>query len=113
MQAAYSALGVPYKWGGDNPDDGFDCSGLTMWSWAQAGISLPHSSSAQYASIPHVSKDALQPGDLLFFYQPISHVAMYVGNNQMIQATHPGSVVSLSTIDSYWWAVYSGAGRPG
>src|SRR5438876_3023038 len=113
VDAAYSALGVPYKWGGSNPDEGFDCSGLTMWSWAQAGVSLPHSSSAQYSAIPHVSKDALQPGDLLFFYQPISHVAMYVGNNQMIQATHPGSVVSLSTIDSYWWAVYSGAGRPG
>ncbi len=113
VDAAYSALGVPYKWGGSNPDEGFDCSGLTMWSWAQGGVSLPHSSSAQYASIPHVSKDALRPGDLLFFYQPISHVAMYVGNNQMIHATHPGSVVSLSALDSYWWAVFTGAGRPG
>lgn len=113
VQAAYSALGVPYKWGGSNPDEGFDCSGLTMWSWAQAGVSLPHSSAAQYAALPHVSKDAIQPGDLLFFYQPISHVAIYVGNNQMIQATHPGTVSSLDTIDSYWWAVFSGAGRPG
>jgi cell wall-associated NlpC family hydrolase len=113
VNAAYSALGVPYKWGGSNPDEGFDCSGLTMWSWAQAGVSLPHSSSAQYGAIPHVSKDALKPGDLLFFYQPISHVAMYVGNNQMIHATHPGSVVSLDTIDDYWWALFTGAGRPG
>jgi cell wall-associated NlpC family hydrolase len=113
VKAAYSALGVPYTWGGSNPDDGFDCSGLTMWSWAQAGVSLPHSSSAQYGAVPHVSKDGLQPGDLLFFYQPISHVAIYVGNNQMIHATHPGSVVSLDTLDSYWWAVFSGAGRPG
>jgi cell wall-associated NlpC family hydrolase len=112
VSAAYSALGVPYEWGGSNPDEGFDCSGLTMWSWAQAGVSLPHSSSAQYGAIPHVSKDALKPGDLLFFYQPISHVAMYVGNNQMIHATHPGSVVSLDTIDSYWWALFTGAGRP-
>jgi cell wall-associated NlpC family hydrolase len=112
VDAAYSALGVPYKWGGSNPDEGFDCSGLTMWSWAQAGVSLPHSSSAQYGAVPHVSRDALQPGDLLFFYQPISHVAMYVGNNQMIHATHPGSVVSLDTIDDYWWAEFTGAGRP-
>src|SRR5439155_9212297 len=52
VDAAYSALGVPYKWGGSNPDEGFDCSGLTMWSWAQAGVSLPHSSSAQYGAVP-------------------------------------------------------------
>jgi peptidoglycan DL-endopeptidase CwlO len=113
VQAAYSVIGVPYKWGGDDPEEGFDCSGMTMWSWAQAGVSLPHSSSAQYASIPHVSKDAIQPGDLLFFYQPISHVGMYVGNNQMIHATHPGSTVVLETLASYWWDVFTGAGRPG
>jgi cell wall-associated NlpC family hydrolase len=113
VHAAYSAIGVPYLWGGDNPQEGFDCSGLTMWSWAQAGVSLPHSSAAQYAAIPHVSKDDLKPGDLLFFYQPISHVAIYVGHNQMIEAHHPGTSVSLDTIDSYWWAVFVGAGRPG
>jgi peptidoglycan DL-endopeptidase CwlO len=113
VQAAYSAIGVPYLWGGDNPNDGFDCSGLTMWSWAQAGVSLPHSSYAQYAVIPHVSRDDLKPGDLLFFYDPISHVSIYVGNNQMIQAHHPGVVVSLDTISDYWWAVFVGAGRPG
>jgi len=113
VQAAYSAIGVPYRWGGDNPDEGFDCSGLTMWSWAQAGVSLPHSSYAQYAAIPHVSRDELRPGDLLFFYYPISHVSIYVGNNQMIQAHHPGTVVSLDTITGYWWAVFVGAGRPG
>jgi peptidoglycan DL-endopeptidase CwlO len=113
VDAAYSVIGVPYKWGGDDPQEGFDCSGMTMWSWAQAGVSLPHSSAAQYAATPRVSKDSLQPGDLLFFYSPISHVGMYVGNNQMIHATHPGSVVQLVTLESYWWAVYVGAGRPG
>src|SRR5439155_23030416 len=71
VAAARSVIGVPYKYGGDNPKDGFDCSGLTMWSWAQGGVSLPHSSAAQYNAVPHVSKDALRPGDLLFFYQPI------------------------------------------
>src|SRR5207247_430676 len=79
VRAAYSAIGVPYKWGGSNPKEGFDCSGLTMWSWGQAGVSLPHSSAAQYAMLPHVSRGDLKPGDLLFFYSPISHVAIYVG----------------------------------
>src|SRR6266511_2788250 len=74
VAAARSAIGVPYKYGGDDPKEGFDCSGLTMWAWAQGGVSLPHSSAAQYGAVPHVSKDALRPGDLLFFYQPISHV---------------------------------------
>src|SRR6266545_1527240 len=113
VAAARSAIGVPYKYGGDDPKEGFDCSGLTMWAWAQGGVSLPHSSAAQYGAVPHVSKDALRPGDLLFFYQPISHVGMYIGNNQMIHATHPGGSVTLDTLTSYWWAVYSGAGRPG
>jgi len=113
VAAARSVIGVPYKYGGDNPQDGFDCSGLTMWAWAQGGVTLPHSSAAQYGAIPHVSKDALRPGDLVFFYQPISHVGIYVGNNQMIHSTHPGGSVTLDTLSSYWWAVFSGAGRPG
>ncbi|HEY3209063.1 MAG TPA: NlpC/P60 family protein [Actinomycetota bacterium] len=113
VRAAYSAIGVPYKWGGSNPKEGFDCSGLTMWSWAQAGVSLPHSSAAQYAVLPHVGRGQLKPGDLLFFYTPISHVAMYVGGNQMIHAKHPGTTVAKETISSYYWAVYVGAGRPG
>lgn len=113
VRAAYSAIGVRYKWGGSNPKEGFDCSGLTMWSWAQAGVSLPHSSAAQYAMLPHVSRNELKPGDLLFFYSPISHVAIYVGGNQMIHAKHPGTTVAKEAISSYYWAVYSGAGRPG
>jgi cell wall-associated NlpC family hydrolase len=113
VKAAYSAIGVPYKWGGSSPKEGFDCSGLTMWSWAQAGVSLPHSSAAQYAMLPHVGRGQLEPGDLLFFYSPISHVAMYVGGNQMIHAKHPGTTVAKETISSYYWAVYQGAGRPG
>src|SRR6266536_3945966 len=113
VRAAYSAIGVPYKWGGANPKEGFDCSGLTMWSWSQAGVSLPHSSAAQYAVLPHVRRNELKPGDLLFFYSPISHVAMCVGGNQMIHAKHPGTTVARESISSYYWAVYAGAGRPG
>jgi cell wall-associated NlpC family hydrolase len=63
--------------------------------------------------LPHVDKADLKPGDLLFFYSPIHHVAIYVGNNQMIHAPHEGTVVTLTTIASYYWAIYVGAGRPG
>ena len=90
-----------------------DCSGLTMWSWAHAGVYLPHSSSAQYSAVPHVSFDQLQPGDLLFFYSPIHHVAIYVGGGQMIHETHPGTVAHVEGLTSYWMAYYVGAGRPG
>ncbi len=109
VAAAFSAIGVPYVWGGDNPQDGFDCSGLTMWSWAQGGVSLPHSSAAQYDAVPHVSQDDLQPGDLLFFYSPIHHVAIYVGGGMVIEALHPGTTVLEDVPD---WANYVGAGRP-
>lgn len=113
VAAAYSAIGTPYVWGGSSPSQGFDCSGLTMWAWAHAGVSLPHSSAAQYAVLPHISSSQLQPGDLLFFYSPIHHVALYVGGNQVIHATNPSVPVKLETLSSYWWDVYVGAARPG
>lgn len=109
VAAAYSVLGRPYVWGAAGPGS-FDCSGLTMWSWAHAGVSLPHSSRAQYGSGARVSKSALQPGDLLFFYSPISHVGMYVGGGRMIAAPNSGSVVRLSTPQ---WGSFVGAVRPG
>jgi cell wall-associated NlpC family hydrolase len=88
--AADSALGSPYVWGTAGPDT-FDCSGLTSWAYAQAGVYLPHSSAAQASSgavVPSLSE--AQPGDLLFFYSPISHVSLYVGGGAMIHARHPG-----------------------
>ena len=111
VQAAYSVLGVPYQWGGASPETGFDCSGLTMWSWAHGGVSLPHSSQAQYASLPHVSRSQLQPGDLVFFYTPIHHVGIYVGGDQMIHSPHTGSYVQVSTFSTY--PEFVGAARPG
>ncbi len=110
LEAAYSAIGTPYQWGGASPETGFDCSGFTMWSWAHAGVSLPHSSAAQYGSLPHVAREDLQAGDLLFFYSPISHVAMYVGGGRMIHASHPGTTVSVVAV---YWDSFSGAARPG
>jgi cell wall-associated NlpC family hydrolase len=109
IQAAYSVIGTPYVWGAADPSVGFDCSGLTMWSWAQAGVSLPHSSAAQYAALPHVDRSNLQPGDLLFFYTPISHVGMYLTPSTMIDANHPGDVVNVRAIN---WDSFVGAARP-
>jgi cell wall-associated NlpC family hydrolase len=110
MQAAYSVIGTPYQFGGASPETGFDCSGFTAWAWAHAGVYLPHSSAAQYASLPHVAQADLQPGDLVFFYSPISHVGMYVGGGQMIHSPHTGSVVSVVPI---YWDSFVGAARPG
>jgi len=110
---AWNLIGIPYVWGSADPSVGLDCSGLTLVAWQAGGVSLPHSSAMQYAAVPHVSKDQLQPGDLLFFYTPIHHVAIYVGNNTMIHATHPGELSHAETISSYWWAIFVGAGRPG
>lgn len=109
MAAARSVLGTPYHWGMAIPHVGMDCSGLTMWSWGQAGVSLPHSSQAQYGVVTHISKDQLRPGDLLFFYWPIHHVAIYIGGGMMIEESHPGTVAHVIAI---YWQYFTGAGRP-
>jgi cell wall-associated NlpC family hydrolase len=110
LDAAYSVIGTPYQWGGSSPETGFDCSGFTMWAWSHAGVSLPHSSEAQYSALPHVGREDLQAGDLLFFYSPISHVGMYVGSGRMIHSPHTGSVVSVVAV---YWDSFVGAARPG
>jgi cell wall-associated NlpC family hydrolase len=109
IDAAYSMIGVPYQFGGSSPESGFDCSGFTMWAWAHAGVSLPHSSAMQYAVLPHVAQSDLQPGDLVFFYSPIHHVGMYVGGGQMIDSPYTGTVVQVRAVE---WSVYVGAARP-
>jgi len=112
VQAAESQLGVPYRWGAEDPGVGFDCSGLTQWSWGRAGVSIPRTAQAQYDAIVHVPMSALEPGDLLFWddgTSSIQHVAMYVGNGQVIQAPRSGENVSYSAI---WTNGLVGAGRP-
>ena len=112
IDAARQVIGTQYVFGSADPSVGFDCSGLTSWAWAQAGVSLPHSSFMQYAVLPHVSLDQIQPGDLLFFYTPISHVALYIGGGMMIHARHPGpgGEVQETAISAYDQPV--GAARP-
>jgi len=127
IDAAMAYLGTPYAWGGGGtrgpgpgqaPDlgiIGFDCSGLTQYAYAQAGISIPRNSRAQYAALPKVSSDDLQAGDLVFWAtdpsnpSTIYHVALYLGNGKVVQAPESGDVVKVSTM---WWRGYAGAARP-
>jgi cell wall-associated NlpC family hydrolase len=106
---AMAQVGDAYVYGASGPD-AYDCSGLTMASWAQAGVALPHSSSAQYSSGPQVPASALQPGDLVFYYSPISHVGMYIGNGMIVHAANPSTGVQVAGLYSM---PFSGAVRPG
>jgi len=107
VRAALSQVGKGYRFAAAGPDY-YDCSGLTMWAWAQAGVSLPHYSKAQYEQLPHVPLDALQPGDLVFFYGDIHHVGIYIGGGQMVDAANPALGVRVAGIGG---AI--GAARPG
>ncbi len=102
IAAAKSKIGSSYVWGTAGPTT-FDCSGLTSWAYAQAGVYLPHSSAAQAAAFPSVPYSAAQPGDLLFFYSPISHVALYIGGGMMIHARNPGpgGQVQIGSVAGY------------
>jgi cell wall-associated NlpC family hydrolase len=107
---ALAQLGTPYVWGGAAPG-GFDCSGLVMWAYAQVGVSLPHSTYAQYAMGVPVSQDQLQPGDLVFF-DGVGHVGIYIGGGQFVHAPHTGDVVKVSSLSEGWYAAtYVGARR--
>jgi peptidoglycan DL-endopeptidase CwlO len=96
---ARAQVGKPYCYGGEGSSC-YDCSGLTMMAWQQAGISLPHSSAAQYNVGRRISASELQPGDLVFYYSPISHVSIYIGGGQRISATHTGDYVRVQSLGS-------------
>jgi peptidoglycan DL-endopeptidase CwlO len=105
---ALRQIGDRYVWGASGPD-GWDCSGLTSAAWRAAGVSLPHSSRQQYASGRKVPRSELAPGDLVYFYSPISHVGIYLGNGNMVHAPNPGRRVEIAPISRMPWA---GATRP-
>lgn len=96
VDAALSKVGSAYVWGAAGPNS-FDCSGLTSWAWKQAGVSIPRTSGAQYG-LTSVPLDQLQPGDLVTYYSPVSHVAMYIGNGQVVQASTESKPVYVTDL---------------
>jgi cell wall-associated NlpC family hydrolase len=99
VDTALAQLGDPYVWAGAGPN-AFDCSGLTQFSYAAAGIKLPHSSKQQSTMGTPVARGSLQPGDLVFFYSPVGHVGIYIGNGQMVHAPTSGDVVKVINVDA-------------
>jgi len=114
VAAAMSKLGAPYVYGGKGPDV-FDCSGFTSWAWAQAGVSLSSSSRVQAGEGTPVSSSNLQPGDILYYGYPVSHVAMYIGNGQVIHASNPRTDVTIAPAMQAGGSAkpFRGAMRPG
>jgi cell wall-associated NlpC family hydrolase len=106
---AMQYLGTPYVWGGASPS-GFDCSGFVMYVFAQVGISLPHSSYAQYGYGSPVSMGQLQPGDLVFF-DGLGHVGIYVGGGNFIHSPHTGDVVKISSLSGWYASTFVGGRR--
>jgi peptidoglycan DL-endopeptidase CwlO len=98
VDTAFAQLGDPYVWAAAGPD-AFDCSGLVQYAYAGAGVRLPHSSRLQAQTGTPVPRSQLQPGDLVFFYSPVSHVGIYIGNGQMVHAPTSGDVVKVASID--------------
>jgi len=108
---AMQYLGVPYQWGGSSPEEGFDCSGFIAYVYAQIGIYLPHHAASQFGYGVPVSREELQPADLVFF-DGLGHAGIYVGGGQFIHSPHTGDVVKISSLyDSWYAATWVGARR--
>jgi len=107
VKTAQRFLGVPYRWGGEDRKNGFDCSGLTMVSYRLNGLNLPRNSRMQYQAGRNVNKHNLQKGDLVFFATKggtrVTHVGMYAGNNQFIHAPRPGKTVRFASLSNKFW----------
>ena len=108
--AARGQLGVSYVYATSKPGVSFDCSGLTHYAWGQAGVYLPRNSRAQAAATPRIPAASAQPGDLIFYYSPISHVGIYIGDGQLIHAPNSGTVVKVASVS---WGKVTAVGRPG
>ena len=98
VTTALAQRGKPYVWAAAGPN-AFDCSGLILYAYGAAGISLPHSAAMQVRMGHAVSRSALQPGDLVGYYSPVSHIGMYVGNGLVVNAPTFGDVVKVVPID--------------
>jgi cell wall-associated NlpC family hydrolase len=107
---AYAQLGKPYQWGATGPGS-FDCSGLVQAAWAAAGVSIPRTTYAQWAALPHISTSALEPGDLLYF-DGVGHVAIYVGGGDIIDAPQTGMDVQKIPLSGWYSSTLVGAARP-
>ncbi len=114
---ARDQIGVPYRYGGDEPRRGFDCSGLVAYVHAQEGIAVPRTAAAQYAAARKVDRDDLRPGDLVFFRlvagsREISHVGVYTGQGRFVHAPQPGRDVAESSLDDpFFRERFAGSGR--
>ncbi|SAI54125.1 lipoprotein [Bordetella ansorpii] len=118
VRAGMEAIGTPYSWGGDDPEDGFDCSGLVLFVYREiAGVNLPRTARAQRKTGKAVTRTQLQPGDLVFFTTRgrrggISHVGMYIGRGEFVHAPSRGDSVRVDRLDNtYWHRNYAGARR--
>jgi peptidoglycan DL-endopeptidase CwlO len=108
LATAEAQIGKPYRWAATGPAS-FDCSGLTRFAWAAAGVEIPRVSRWQYRDLEHVAKSDLRPGDLVFFgTKRIHHVGIYLGGGKMINAPHAGAKVRIEKL----WRDYAGAARP-
>jgi len=116
IKTAKKMLGVKYRYGGTSPGQGFDCSGLVQYSYKSAGIYLPRTTRQLYKAIRPVSRRYLKAGDLVFYKtsvsRAVSHVGIYLGNNQFIHAPSSGKRVKINSMqEKYWRKRFSGAGR--
>lgn len=102
VQIARKYVGAPYRWGGSSPS-GFDCSGLVRYVYAQVGVELPHNAAKQYELGAPVSRDDLQPGDIVFFDQ-LRHNGIYIGGGHFIHARQTGKRVAIAGLDEAWYA---------
>ncbi len=116
VKTARQLLGIPYRYGGSTPKSGFDCSGLVYYSYRHAGLKISRTSKEQYHQARPITRNQLQPGDLIFFRSYyggfVSHVGIYLGKGEFIHAPSHGKRVSISHLDStYWKRHYYSAGR--
>jgi len=116
LQIAKKQINKRYKWGGDNPKNGFDCSGLIQYAYKKIKVDIPRSAAAQYKYAKRVALKHLEVGDLIFFHTrrsraKVNHVGIYLGGNKFIHAPRRGKNVSVASFNSYWRKKFIGAGR--